>query len=303
MSAPCKITDPLVSIGVPAYNRVESIRRCLDALLRQTYSNIEICVSDNASTDGTREICQEYAAREPRIRLNLNAENLGVIPNFNIVRTMGDGEFFVWAATDDQWEPTFVQALVRELLRHPKASAAMCATRRRYEDGECLQPIRFVGADDPNALTPFAQASRMLTTSTARRKLKYGIYTCGLYRKGVLDSVLADCPSDDFGGDRPLNTVIALAGGLRYVDDMLFTKTIHRKPFTERNPDDSFSHSKAVSAYFQKTTMVARWITRARAVPFWRKLFMPFLIGPRLGYFFTARATMVGTLLRRLGRL
>ena len=60
---------PRVSLGVPLYNAERYLETCLDALLAQDYADFEIIISDNASTDRTWEICQRYAARDPRIRL------------------------------------------------------------------------------------------------------------------------------------------------------------------------------------------------------------------------------------------
>lgn len=281
---PCRDADsvPLVSIGVPVFNRAQSLPRCLDALLAQTYPNLEICMSDNASTDGSTEICRRYAEKDPRVQVNVNSRNLGVIANFKIVREMGHGEYFMWAATDDHWSPEFVAELVAELEARPKAYVAMCGTRRVYADGEALEPIRYAEGANPNHMSMLEQARNLLTTSTAVRKRKLGLFTCGLYRKQVLDQVLEDCPSDDFGGDRPLNAVIALSGGLCYVDKILFTKTVHRRSFSERNPDDAFAQTKLDGRYLNKTLMVAHWILRARTVPWHRKLFIPLLVGPRL---------------------
>ena len=296
-------SGPLVSIGVPVFNRAESLPRCLDALLAQTYRHLEICMSDNASTDGSTEICRRYVERDPRMQLKANPQNLGVIANFNIVRRMGRGRYFMWAASDDHWAPEFVAELVAELEARTEACAAMCGTRRVYADGEALEPIRYLGRLNPNQMSVLGQARNLLTTSTAVRKQKLALFTCGLYRKRVLDQVLEDCPSDDFGGDRPLNAVIALSGGLRYVDKILFTKTLHRRSFSERNPDDIFVRAKSERGYLNKTLMVVRWILRARTVPWYRKLYIPLIIGPRI--LLMARNALVEatpTPLRRLAR-
>ena len=59
---------PLVSIGVPIYNEERFLEESLVSLCSQDYSNLEIIISDNASIDGTSEICREFANRDPRIR-------------------------------------------------------------------------------------------------------------------------------------------------------------------------------------------------------------------------------------------
>jgi len=136
---------PLVSIGVPVYNGEKSLARTLDCLLGQTYRNIELILSDNASTDATADICQTYGARDGRIRYVRQPSNLGLHGNWTFVADQATGEFFMWAAADDHWEPEFVEVLVNALLAHPEAISAFCPYRlfnketQQYEGGEVLE--------------------------------------------------------------------------------------------------------------------------------------------------------------------
>src|SRR6266508_180906 len=95
---------PLVSIGMPVFNGQRFIRQALDSLLSMDYPNFELIISDNASTDGTAEICQDYAARDRRIRFYRNAKNEGAFGNFARVLALARGNYFMWAAHDDIWE-------------------------------------------------------------------------------------------------------------------------------------------------------------------------------------------------------
>lgn len=113
--------QPLVSIGLPVYNAGHMIQRALDTLLAQDYPNFELIISDNASTDETRNICQEYAARDERIHLSGNSTNIGASGNFERVFALATGKYFMWAAHDDWWEPSFVRACVDRLESHPEA--------------------------------------------------------------------------------------------------------------------------------------------------------------------------------------
>src|SRR3990167_857582 len=101
----------LVSIGLPVYNGAATDRlpRSLDSLLNQTYHNIEITLSDNASTDGTEKICREYAARDSRIRYIRQKENRGVVANFQFVLAKAIGEYFMWAASVDAWAIIYIE--------------------------------------------------------------------------------------------------------------------------------------------------------------------------------------------------
>ncbi len=110
---------PLVSIGVPVYNGGAELRRALETLLAQTHSNLELVISDNASTDETEATCREFAARDPRVVYYRNETNLGPGANFEKVLRVARGEFFMWAAHDDWWHPRFVEANLANLLTNP----------------------------------------------------------------------------------------------------------------------------------------------------------------------------------------
>ena len=76
---------PLVSIGMSVYNGEKYIRQTLNSLLNQTYKNFELIISDNASTDETKKICEEYAKREKKIKYIRQKENMGATYNFKFV--------------------------------------------------------------------------------------------------------------------------------------------------------------------------------------------------------------------------
>ena len=92
---------PVVSIGMPVYNGEKYIREALDSLLTQTFTDFELIISDNASMDGTEEICQKYAAKDSRIRYVRQSENRGAMANFQFVLDEARGKYFMWATHDD----------------------------------------------------------------------------------------------------------------------------------------------------------------------------------------------------------
>ena len=70
-------TAPKVSIGLPVYNGADYLRTALESIVGQTFADIEITISDNASTDDTQRICEEFADRDSRIRYSRNRVNEG----------------------------------------------------------------------------------------------------------------------------------------------------------------------------------------------------------------------------------
>ncbi|NEB06820.1 glycosyltransferase family 2 protein, partial [Streptomyces sp. SID13726] len=93
--------QPRLSIGLPVYNGEEYLAESLDALLGQTYEDFELVICDNASTDGTQDICRKYTEQDSRIRYLRLPRNIGATPNHNHVLAESRGELFKWASHDD----------------------------------------------------------------------------------------------------------------------------------------------------------------------------------------------------------
>jgi glycosyltransferase involved in cell wall biosynthesis len=126
---------PVVSIGLPVYNGEATLRRALDALLAQDFTDFELIISDNASTDGTRAICEEYAARDERIRYHRNEKNLGAAANYNRVAELARGEFFRWAAHDDLCDPSHLKRCM-QAMRDAPPGTVLCYPCTLIIDGE-----------------------------------------------------------------------------------------------------------------------------------------------------------------------
>ena len=116
--------QPLVSIGVPVFNGEKGLAVALDSLIAQDYTNLEIIISDNASTDATSKICEEYVGKDSRIKYSRLKENIGSPMNFNQVFERSSGKYFMWAAHDDHREPLFVSACVEKM--ESSVNAALC---------------------------------------------------------------------------------------------------------------------------------------------------------------------------------
>ena len=109
---------------MPVYNGERFIREALDSLLNQTFTEFELVISDNGSTDATEEICRDYAQRDPRVTYLRNDVNRGAAWNFNNVVHVATGRLFKWAAADDVHDPEHVAHCVAALDADPTAVAA-----------------------------------------------------------------------------------------------------------------------------------------------------------------------------------
>ena len=106
---------PKVSIGMPVYNGEKYIREAIDSLLAQTFSDFELIISDNYSGDKTKQICEEYAIKDSRIRYIQQSKNIGANANFEFVLQEAMADYFLWAACDDRWARNCIQDMVNVL--------------------------------------------------------------------------------------------------------------------------------------------------------------------------------------------
>lgn len=107
--------QPRISIGLPIFNGENFLKETLESILKQTFKDFELVISDNASTDKTEKICREYADKDPRILYYRNEQNIGASQNFNRVFHLSRGEYFKWAAHDDVLAPTFLEKCIQVL--------------------------------------------------------------------------------------------------------------------------------------------------------------------------------------------
>ena len=265
-------TYPLVSIGLPVYNGERDLPRALDSLLTQDYDNFEIVISDNASNDGTRRICEEYAARDARIKLSFNATNIGIIANFERVLETANGKYFMWAAHDDLRSKSFVRSMVEELESHSDASVAMSAVERLHESGSSHDVVRFKDDANPNSMTTFALAMALAHGSP------HHLFIYGLFRRDFLRRAFKNFPSV-IASDRLMMIQIAMSTRFRYVDEVLHTRFINDEPIAVRYKNEEFGrvwHDR--NAHLKKDFAIGPYLLQSQIIPWQRKFWIPIVV-------------------------
>ena len=120
-------SQPLVSIGIPTYNRLSGLKSVLKCIREQTYSNLEIIVSDNCSPgDEIDQYMHLVTKDDPRIRYFRQSHNIGALANFGFVLTKATGKYFAWAADDDTCEGRFVEEIVDQMEQDSKIVLCAC---------------------------------------------------------------------------------------------------------------------------------------------------------------------------------
>jgi glycosyltransferase involved in cell wall biosynthesis len=120
---------PQVSIGMPVFNDKKFLQKAVDSLLSQTFSDFELIISDDCSSDGSAEICLAYAAHDSRIRYIRQHSNIGISKNMKFLLNEAKGKYFMWAANDDIWHGEFLETLIRGFDNRPDMIVAFCPVR------------------------------------------------------------------------------------------------------------------------------------------------------------------------------
>ena len=113
-------TQPLICIGMPVYNEENVLRQRLKLITNQSFSDIEIIISDNGSTDKTQEICEELSKKDKRINYIRHEVNNGGFWNFSFVLRQAKTKYFVWASGDDIWSKEFLEKNIEILEKNEK---------------------------------------------------------------------------------------------------------------------------------------------------------------------------------------
>ena len=118
------MTAPRLTIGLPVYNGEKYLAESLEALLGQSFTDFELIVSDNASTDSTGDICRRYEKQDSRLRYIRQPRNIGLSPNHNFVVDQARGELFKWASYDDLYARDLLERCIDALDKYPEVVLA-----------------------------------------------------------------------------------------------------------------------------------------------------------------------------------
>jgi glycosyltransferase involved in cell wall biosynthesis len=233
--------SPLVSIAVAAYNRAHLIGRTLDSLLAQTFVDFELLISDDASSDSTREVCERYVQRDPRVRYFRGERRMGLGGNCSRVLSMVSGEFVVLAGDDDVYEPTFLERLLAEMRRYPSLSLVACRVDLIDQNDNVVRVMAHQSFAD-NPLSRLRNANRMLWRG-------YGNLMTGMYRRAAMMRTLLYRPilGDDWDEiDLLFLFEMSLYGGVVSVSDVLLHKRVGG--ISSRIPDRTVGAALALYA-------------------------------------------------------
>jgi glycosyltransferase involved in cell wall biosynthesis len=203
---------------MPVYNGERFVRQALESILVQDYENFELIISDNASTDTTGNICQRYADRDARIRYVRNETNLGASPNHKRVFEMARGDYFKWAAHDDECLPTFLSRCMSVFEEVPQSVVLVYPQSLIIdEEGRVIREYRV--SIEARASRPHRRLARVL------RNVMLGTPAYGVMRANALKQTrLIDA---FLSSDYVLFAELAMLGEIWELPEQLLRKRFH----------------------------------------------------------------------------
>ena len=275
---------------VPTWRAAGFIVETMDALAAQTYPNLEILVSDDASPDETAALCGRHAARDPRFRVLRQPRNLGWVGNVNALLDAAKGDYFLFAFQDDLPEPTYVERCVAALETNPRAIMAFSDILLVHQDGsreERSYPLL-------DGVTDRLQRARLV----ARQRGSWWIPNRGVFRAPAARIIggLRRHFAGEFSADWPWLLHMSLLGEFVRVPERLCTKVYQPQSLSRQ-------WSFGVRSWSAVALSAMRAVSRAR-IPTHEKLVLDAILARfawRHGWGSVGRAVGRSRWLTRLG--
>jgi glycosyltransferase involved in cell wall biosynthesis len=193
--------SPPLTVGIPVFNGEVFIAECIQSLLKQGFDEYKIIISDNCSTDGTEEICKEYAKNDSRITYIRHSSNKGAPYNFGFLLKASSSPFFMWSAADDLWEQDYLEEAMNCLHN---SSSGFCFPTFRVSSINKNTHQKF-----PRELFSFIESDVRKTRVLEFTRLHHYSHKCNLvYSLFRSDLLRAAYKLQDIGNDGVLSTII-----------------------------------------------------------------------------------------------
>lgn len=186
-----KNNNPLISVIVPVFNVEKYLQQCIDSLLRQNYSNIEIILVDDGSTDNSAQICDEYATKYKNITV-IHKKNEGLGSSRNIGLQVANGKYIGFVDSDDYLSEDMYETLIR-LAEENDADCSYCEFERFWDDNiidkshKCNDSIKIYS--DNEILNPYL-LDRVGCLPVEKTDCSYGASVgLGLFKNDIIKKV------------------------------------------------------------------------------------------------------------------
>lgn len=236
--------NDLISIIIPIYNVEKYLRECLDSVLAQTYTNLEILLVDDGSTDGSGTICDEYAGKDSRIRV-IHQENQGVSAARNLALDLAKGNFISFVDGDDLVAERFLETLYCG-IQNTGAEIAAC-NFHRFQTGEPIEPT----LGEYKLLTQ-KEALLEMTKLGYNSRGEFITSPCNkLYAKGVFDAVRYPV-GKRYEDEYVIHKLLLKIESFCECTDVLYFYRQHPGSFMNRNREKDLRWMECFGAYQER---------------------------------------------------
>lgn len=217
-----------VSIGMPVFNGERFLEQAIASIMTQEFSDFELIISDNASTDRTEEICRGVAAADQRIVYQRNETNLGAAANYNRVFYLASGKYFRWAAHDDVCAPALLRRCV-EVLDNSPPWVVLCYPKTLLID----EQGRELGGYEDRMNIRFPRPHQRLFSVLKHLEMCNAVF--GLIRTDALRAT--HLIGHYVASDMVLLAELSLLGEFREIPEALFLRRRHAAASCFANPE------------------------------------------------------------------
>jgi glycosyltransferase involved in cell wall biosynthesis len=216
-----KSLSPRVSVCLPVYNGEKYVGESIQSVLNQTFDDLELIISDNASVDQTSEICKEFASKDSRVRYSRLKNNCGLAKNHNRAFMEAAGQYLMWVGHDDVLAKEYIRKCIEPLEKN--SDVVICFSNTSYVDekGTLLRRI-----DQENPGIAETTSKRFQCTLYAHiGEVAYGLMKRETVKQTGLHQSFAN-------SDRVLIAEMALRGRFSLIPDCLFARRVHPEKVT-----------------------------------------------------------------------
>lgn len=257
---------PRVSIGMPLFNAENYVDEAIESVLGQSFSDFELIISDNASSDETLDLCQSWAKKDSRVRVVESSENLGAAWNYNRTVEMATAGLFRWQAHDDRCDLDMLRRLVLCFEQDPEIVLAYTHTRLIDQQGDEIRVLHdHLAVDSPRV----AKRYRNIICNLNDCNSVFGLIDINVLRS---TSVIAPYTSSD----RALLFELSLRGRFAEIPEPMFERRRHlgsslRAAKTRTELEQWFDPRKSKGSLFPGLTLFVRHLRNLLKAPIGRR--------------------------------
>ena len=232
-------SEPLVTVGLPTYNRPGSLQKCLETIINQSYQNLEIIISDNCSTDEqVQQVIIQFAAKDSRIKHFRQNTNIGLEENFNFVYAKASAGFFTWMSDDDYFDSNYI-AECMDFLKKNNDHILCSGLAKYYAGNDLLFDEKMFRVNDSSPV-------KRIITYFSKAGKNGNFY--GVFRNDMLQSKPI---GEHIGCDWSFMAKMATLGRLNYVTTTSYHRSADGNSSSRKKMVTKFGLNKFKALFFE----------------------------------------------------